>query len=190
MTGELLAARGYAGTSMEEIAQAAGTRAGSLYYHFDSREQLVEEVLLSGARAAMNHTRSAVDALSPDATARQRLETAIVAHVAFILERSPAALASSRAVGQLPMSLAEPLHALFREYGAYFAGLFQAAVDEGSLDDTVDLSAARMLVVGAANWTAEWFDSGGAATPDEVGELLCRLLFDGIGTGRRRARRH
>lgn len=184
--GELLATRGYAGTSLADIATAAGTYAGSLYYHFDSREQLAEEVLTSGTRAAMQHTREAVDALPAGASARRRLETAITAHVAFILERSPAALAGARAVGQLPPPLAEPLHALFREYGDYFAELFEAAAAEGAIDPTVDLRAARMLVVGAANWTAEWFRPDGPSSAEDVGQLLCRLIFDGIGTGRRR----
>ncbi|MEO5899522.1 MAG: TetR/AcrR family transcriptional regulator [Ilumatobacteraceae bacterium] len=189
MTGVLLAEKGYTGTSMDDIAHAAGTKAGSLYYHFDSREQLAEEVLVSGIRAAMEHTTAAVEDLPIAATARRRLETAITAHVEFILERSPAALAGARAVGQLPSALAAPVNALFREYGTYLAGLFEAVVAEGAIDDTVDLSVARMLVVGAANWTAEWFDSGGTSSPNEVGHLLCRLIFDGIGTGRRLPRR-
>jgi AcrR family transcriptional regulator len=184
--GELLATKGYAGTSLADIAAAAGTFAGSLYYHFDSREQLAEEVLTSGVRAAMEHTRAAVDGLPSNANARRRLETAITAHVAFMLERSPAALAGARAVGQLPPAVARPLNALFRAYGEYFAELFDAAVADGSLDPDVDLSAARMLVVGAANWTAEWFDAAGACSAEEIGQLLCRLVFDGIGTGRRR----
>jgi AcrR family transcriptional regulator len=184
--GELLATKGYAGTSLADIAAAAGTFAGSLYYHFDSREQLATEVLTSGVRAAMEHTRAAVDDLPANATARRRLETAITAHVAFMLERSPAALAGARAVGQLPPAVAKPLNALFRAYGEYFAGLFEAAVAEGAIDPGVDLSAARMLVVGAANWTAEWFDPGGSSSAEEIGQLLCRLTFDGVGSGRRR----
>lgn len=182
-TGELLATKGYAGTSLADIAEAAGTFAGSLYYHFESREQLAEEVLTSGVRAAMEHTKAAVNALPASASSRQRLETAITAHVAFILERSPAALAGARAVGQLPPAVAAPLHGLFRIYGDFFAHLFEAAVADGLLDPDVDLSAVRMLVVGAANWTAEWFDPGGSSSAEEIGRLLCRLLFDGLGTG-------
>src|SRR5271154_5122899 len=35
--------KGYAEVSLREIAQAAGMKTGSLYYHFESKESLVEE---------------------------------------------------------------------------------------------------------------------------------------------------
>src|SRR5262249_55211606 len=99
---EVLAQRGYAGTTLADIANAAGMQAGSLYYHFVSREELAEVVLSSGARGTMQHTMDAVAALPTTASARERLETALMAHLTFTLERSPAALAASRAIGQLP----------------------------------------------------------------------------------------
>ena len=41
-------AKGYAATTLNEIAEATNMRAGSLYYHFDSKEQLVEAVFEIG----------------------------------------------------------------------------------------------------------------------------------------------
>lgn len=180
---EMLAHRGYAGTTLDDIAKAAGTQAGSLYYYFASREELAEEVLTSGARDTMRYTMDAVAALPPGTSARTRLETAIMAHVTFTLGRSLAALAASRTIGQLPPEVESKVNKVFRAYGVFIAELFQAAAAEGAIAADVDLSAARMLVVGAANWTAEWFHPGGTSNPDEVGRLLCRLLFEGIGTG-------
>ncbi|MFV0260211.1 MAG: TetR/AcrR family transcriptional regulator [Acidimicrobiales bacterium] len=179
--GQLLAEQGYAGTTLADIAKAAGTFAGSLYYHFESREELAIEVLTQGVDIAIAHTSAAVEALPADAAARRRLETAIRAHVESILHRSPAALAAARAIGQLPPAVATPVSAAFREYGRIFADLFAAAEAEGSIDPSVDLSAVRMLVVGAANWSAEWFDPEGRSSVDDVADLLCRMIFDGLG---------
>lgn len=183
VTAELLARGGYAGTTLAEIAEAAGTQAGSLYYHFASREELALEVLTTGARAALAHSSAAVDRLPSGTSARTRLEAAIMAHVAFMLDRSPAALASIRAIGQIPPTIAEPLSVIFDDYGRFFARLFEAAVAEGAIDATVDIGALRMLVIGAANWSTEWFNADGPSSATDIGHLLCRLVFDGVGTG-------
>lgn len=183
--GALLAERGYAGTTLRDIAEAADTHAGSLYYHFANREELATEVLLGGARAALEHTRAMLDVLPDTASARRRLEVAIEAHVEFMLARSPAALASARAIGQLPPTIAERMAEVHRAYGRLFATLFEAAAAEGSIDSSVDLSAARMLVLGAANFTTEWFDPSGSHDAEGLAALISRMTFDGLGPATR-----
>src|SRR5947208_13106739 len=45
IAGELFAERGYANTTVREIADAAGILSGSLYHHFDSKESMIEALL-------------------------------------------------------------------------------------------------------------------------------------------------
>src|SRR2546428_10898890 len=45
LAGELFAAKGYANTTVREIADAAGILSGSLYHHFDSKESVIEALL-------------------------------------------------------------------------------------------------------------------------------------------------
>src|SRR5947207_23229 len=47
LAGEMFATRGFAGTTVREIADAAGILSGSLYHHFDSKESIVDELLSS-----------------------------------------------------------------------------------------------------------------------------------------------
>lgn len=42
---EVFAAQGYNATTVRKIADAAGMLAGSLYYHFDSKESMLDEIL-------------------------------------------------------------------------------------------------------------------------------------------------
>src|SRR5471030_1580798 len=42
--------QGYSGTRLTDIAARAGMKAGSLYYHFDSRETLIDAVMQVGTR--------------------------------------------------------------------------------------------------------------------------------------------
>jgi AcrR family transcriptional regulator len=45
IAAELFAARGFATTTVRDIADAAGILSGSLYHHFDSKESMVDEIL-------------------------------------------------------------------------------------------------------------------------------------------------
>ena len=45
IAAQLFAERGFAATTVREIADAAGILSGSLYHHFDSKESMVDELV-------------------------------------------------------------------------------------------------------------------------------------------------
>jgi hypothetical protein len=51
----------------------------------------------------------------------------------------------------------------------------------GELDPKVDRKALRMLVVGAMNWAPEWYRASGTSSPEEIADLLVRMLVRGVG---------
>lgn len=180
--GDLLAANGYAATSLADIAEAADTFAGSLYYHFESREALAVEVLTSGIDAAFEHNRAALAAAPSDASSRDRLGVALSAHVSFILEDNTAALAAFRSFAHLPPKVAEPVGEAHRRYLDHFAELFDAAAADGVFDESVSPTAVRMLVTGIAVSAVEWLEREDGSSPEEIGQLLQMMLFDGLGS--------
>jgi len=177
---KVLARRGYAGTMLSEVAEEAGTQSGSLYYHFDSREDLIEEVLQQGVTMSFARARAVVDALPRDRSPLQRLEAALRAHLKFQLVESDYARAAVRSIGQYPEEMWQRVNEKFRAYGKFFDGLIAAAMKAGQLDPKVDRSALRMLVIGAANWAPEWYRADGSSTVEEIGDLLVRLLQKGV----------
>ena len=77
---EVLAERGYAEARLTDIAARAGMQAGSLYYHFSSRDELVGEILRLGIENSWDLVAAAVGRLPPTATPLERLDAAIRAH--------------------------------------------------------------------------------------------------------------
>lgn len=178
---KVLARRGYAGTMLSEVAEEAGTQPGSLYYHFDSREELIEEVLHEGVSLSFARARAVVEALPADSSALQRLEAALRAHLKFQLVESDYARAVVRSIGQYPEDMWKRVNEKFRAYGKFFDGLIAAAMKNGELDPEVDRSALRMLIIGAANWAPEWYRPDASSTVEEISDLLVRLLLRGVG---------
>ena len=179
---KVLARRGYAATQLSEIAEQAGTQAGSLYYHFQSREELIEEVLQQGVRLSFERVRALLDAMPPESTPLARLTAALRAHLRFQLVESDYARAVSRSIGQSPEDMWKRVNENFRAYGRFFDDLIRAAMKSGEIDSKIDRSALRMLIIGAANYTPEWYRRGGAMNVDQICDLLVRLFVKGAGS--------
>ena len=171
--------RGYASVTLKDIAALAGMQAGSLYYHFDTKEELVEAVLDAGVDGAIAATREAVHALGPDADPVARLRAAIAAHLRFVLAEDAYASANIRILGQVPEAIRERHLKRQRAYGAFWRTLFRQAAAAGAIRPDVDLSVARMLALGALNWSVEWYRDG-RRTPGEIAAHAATMILDGI----------
>lgn len=175
---------GFASVTLKDIAGRAGLQAGSLYYHFDSKEEIVEAVLTAGVERAFGATREAVAALGVGADPLARLRTAIATHLRVVLMESAYASANLRIFGQIPAAIRARHLKLHRAYGAYWAGLFRAAADAGLIRTDCDLSVVRMLALGALNWSVEWYRPG-RRSPAEIAAEASTMILDGIAVGPR-----
>lgn len=171
--------KGYAATRLSDIATAAGMQAGSIYYHFDSKEQIMAAVLDIGIRGVMEAVRDDVEALGPQASWRERIRTAITAHLRLLLRRGDFTAADIRNYGQLPEGLRDRHLQARTEYGEYWRGLLTGAHEAGELRADVNLSLLRMLILGAMNWSLEWYDADKLPT-DQIARELWRMVFEGL----------
>jgi TetR/AcrR family transcriptional regulator, cholesterol catabolism regulator len=183
---------GYASVTLKDIAHEAGLQAGSLYYHFDTKEALVEEVLAVGVDGAIAATRDAVAALGPGADPLARLRAAIAAHLRVVLSDGAYASANLRILGQVPDAVRRRHLELQRAYGAFWRTLFAQAVEAGAIRADLDLSVVRMLALGALNWSVEWYRDG-LRSVAEIAAHASTMILDGLAptpAARARARGH
>ncbi len=171
---------GYANARLVDIAERAGMQAGSLYYHFDSREAIVDEILRLGIRTAWDHVRQAVDQLGDEAGAVDRLTAAVRAHTMAVLEIGDYASAQTKIIGQVPPEVAQAHYDDQRDYGDYWHGLLQAVQAEGRMRDGIDLFDARMLAFGAMNWTSEWFDLDRSHSAARIADQAVLMVIGGL----------
>ncbi|WP_297536926.1 TetR/AcrR family transcriptional regulator [Amycolatopsis sp.] len=176
-TAEVLCRSGYAGTRLTDIAEVADLQAPAIYYHFPSREDVIEEVIRVGQRLTIDHVRTALDALPLETTAIDRILAAVTAHLEVVLTRSLYASASIRNMSQLPEDMRERQLELRREYGAMWRALFERAAELGELDPRLDPHAARMLVLGALNWAPEWWNPERGTTAEIVANAQHLVRF-------------
>jgi AcrR family transcriptional regulator len=177
-------AKGYAGARLSDIAAAAETQAGSLYYYFDSKDELLEAVLDIGVTRVFDFVRTAVEALPANASWRLKITTAIESHLAMALHLDTYSSANIRIFGQIPDDIRNRHQVLQRRYGKFWRDLLEGAAADGAIRRDLDLSVVRMMLLGSLNWSVEWYKPNGQ-TAREIGAQFGQMLFDGLtdGTG-------
>jgi AcrR family transcriptional regulator len=171
----LFARQGYAATNLSDIAAEAGIKTGSLYYHFDSKDELVYEVLRFGTAHSHETVRSAVEALGARASAADRLRAGVEAHLDSLHRLGDYALAGLRIVEQAPQPIRRNQYANQRRYGEYWHGLLEDGQRAGVLPGGVDLLALRLVLFDAMNGTATWPASARRSTA-ELADVLLRIV--------------
>jgi AcrR family transcriptional regulator len=171
----LFARNGYADTSLAQIADEVGIKAGSLYYHFDSKEELVYEVLRFGVSHSLEHTRAEVERLGPNAPALAQLRAAIQAHLDSLHELGDYASAGLKIVEQAPRPIRRRQYANQRRYGEWWHALLERAKAAGVLPASADLLTTRLFLFGAMNSTVAWPESAQRPTGELTDTLLALL---------------
>lgn len=154
----VLSRKGYAGTRLTDVAEQAQVQAPAIYYYFPSREDLIEEVMWSGIAAMREHLHGVLAALPAGADPLERIDAAVEAHLRYCLEISDYTTASIRNAGQVPESIRVRYSAEAAKYGDTWRKLLQEARHAGLLRPGLDPVTARMMVLGALNWSAEWWN--------------------------------
>lgn len=177
VAARLLRERGYAETSLRDIAAAVGMKAGSLYYHFESKELLAAEVL----RIGVEHVHAAVAcrlaAFPADASHRDKISGATLAHLEALLAASDFSSAHIRCFPYVPPAVKESVQQARRDYDEIWAGLFERALADGALRDGIEPRTARHAVLGALNFSLEWFDPA-HDEPGKFAEMLSCWFLD------------
>lgn len=157
VAARLFREQGYGPVSLRKIAEAAGIKAGSIYYHFGSKDEIVVAILDAGIRAVHEKMRQAV-LEHPHHSAAAILRAAIRAHLRALLDVSDYSSANVRIFGQVPQSVRDANLPTRRAYEAEWDNLLTRLQKEGALRRNVDIRRLRLMLIGALNATLEWFD--------------------------------
>ena len=178
--------RGYDGTSMEDLAKAAGISKSSIYHHVAGKEELLRLAVtraLDGLFAVLDEPALA------DAGAAKQL--------AYVLDRTCQELVRNLPYVTLLLRVrgnSETERAALarrREFDHRVAELVHAAVEEGDLRPDLDPRLTSRLIFGLVNSVSEWYrpeaDAGSDGVVDgvtpggrEIARALTTLVFDGL----------
>jgi AcrR family transcriptional regulator len=159
---------------MGHIAEALGVQKGSLYSLTGSKQQLLFETMLEGARAF----HAALDGVPEDGSAVERIRFALRGHLGVVADQLDVATVFTREWRYLDGEYREEILAERRRYEDRFRALFREGVEAGELRADLDAGAAALLALSAANWAYTWLTPG--RDTDELADRFTAILVDGI----------
>jgi TetR/AcrR family transcriptional regulator, cholesterol catabolism regulator len=171
---KLFRRKGFDATSTRDIAAAVGMQSGSPFYHFKSKGALLYAVMEEGMRSAIE--RQARGAGSAASGPMAGLRILIRNHFDVLLgpgsDFIPVMLYEARSITpRQRAALAE----LQSEYEAPWVPVLDALHRSGQLKAEVKL--ARLLIFGALNWSAQWYDRRKGASLDELTDAAMQLFI-------------
>jgi AcrR family transcriptional regulator len=152
----LLRSGGYHQTTLREIAEAVGIRKASLYYHFASKEEIVEAVVNDGVRFVHQAVADAL-AATDGAPPRQRLEAAIGAHLTALHGNSDYTSASIKVFTFGGAPAPASVLGVRRAYEDVWRGLIAELQASGALPRERAPDVLRYLLLGAMNGSIDWY---------------------------------
>jgi AcrR family transcriptional regulator len=171
----LFVGNGYAETSLRDIAATAGMKAGSVYYHFASKDEIIEQVLREGM-LAMERAFDDASARAAGHDPEARLRLHVAAHLEALFGHGPFTAAHVTMFHTVPDGVRDVVVPLRDAYEDRWGRL----LDELS-PGTGSPSIARLMLLGALNSTLEWYDPQGSQTVERLATDIVAQFWHGFG---------
>lgn len=173
---KLFRRNGFDATSTREIAAAAGMQSGSPFYHFPSKGALLFSVMEEGMHNAIARQQRALEAAGDRLAPAARLRVLVRNHFDVLLgpgsDFIPVMLYEGRSLNARQRRAIADLQS---EYETAWTPVLEALRASGHL--RADVKLARLLIFGALNWSAQWYDRRKGASLDELTDAALALFI-------------
>lgn len=177
----LFAARGYERTSVDAIARAIGISAPALYYHFDSKDEILFATLENTLIRLNGMSRDGVAAAGPEPAAQ--LRGFVRAHVqhdvgnADIMPLLNAGLYNvDKLIDELPAAQRRKLTRMQREFLDRLRGILLAGEKQG-LFAFENVTTTAFAIIGIVDFAVYWFSSEGALSVEDLADQYSELAL-------------
>lgn len=181
LAAAMFAERGLRATTVRDIADAAGILSGSLYHHFSSKEEMVDEVLRTFLDWLFDRYQHIIDT-EPNPLARFKglfmaSFDAIEHHHAevVIYQDEAKRLSAHERFGYIDD--------LNRRQRKMWVDVLTEGVDQGYFRPDTDVDVVYRLIRDVTWVSVRWYQPGGSLTAEQVGRQYLAIVLGGIAAG-------
>lgn len=170
----VFAERGFDGSSMDDVARAAGITKAAIYHHVSGKEALLER----GLHRALEALFAVL--VEPGATHGRPIDR--LQHIVRrVVEVSIAVLPELTVLVRIRGNAKAERDAIERRraFDAHVTAIVREAQTAGEFDPGADAALVVRLTFGMTNSIVEWYRARGRFTSTEIADAVVRMLFDG-----------
>jgi len=167
---------GYHGASMKQLAQEAGIRSATLYYHFPNKQQLLVDIMRTTLESLTASVQVSIEAETDPVRA---LSKALTSHILFHVDHHREVFLCDAELRALVPDARPEIVALRDRYEEIFRSTLRAGRDTGVLAvPSVELVSRSLLA--SCSGIAVWFRPDGDMTIDEVAATYVNLFLGAL----------
>jgi len=169
---------GYKATSMRTIAKEVGIQAASIYNHYKSKQELLEDLLIEIAQL---FTKGMNEINQSSLSSEQKLERIIALHVRLTIEHTDAISLITGEWVHLEEMPRERFIQLRDEYEKQFLQIINKGKREGVFKK-IDTKIILFSILSTLRWLYSWYSKNNTYNQIELEQQLTEVLINGIKT--------
>lgn len=178
LAADMFAERGYRSTTVRDVADRANILSGSLYYHFDSKEAMVDEILRRFLDDILVVYRNV---LAENKDARAQFEALVVESFRSVdHHRAAIAIFQDDAATLSESPKFSYLLDVRKEFEAVWTGVLSRGVSSGAFRPSINQRLVYRFLRDTIWVAARWYRPGGQLTPEVIAGEYLDLLLDGL----------
>jgi AcrR family transcriptional regulator len=178
LAATMFAERGLRATTVRDIADSAGILSGSLYHHFSSKEEMVDE-LLRGFLDWLFERYQEIVATEPNPL--ERLKGLFMTSFEAIAERHAQVVIyqdeAKRLSSQERFSYVEERN---KEQRKMWVDVLNQGIEEGCFRPDIDVDLVYRFIRDTTWVSVRWYQPGGPLTAEQVGRQYLSIVLGGI----------
>ena len=168
--------RGYAATTMRDLAEKLDIKAASLYNHIDSKETILKEICFTFAHEYVSQLNE-ID--SRGVSASQKIEAVIDLHVSLSTQDSAAIIITNYERKHLPEPHLTEFKAMRKTYEKQFSDIITEGVESAALRN-IDPQVVMFTILSALRWIPFWYREERGVSPDDLKRNIKTLILNGL----------
>lgn len=175
--GKLFRERGFAATTVREIAAAAEMLPGSLHYRYASKDGILVALMKRGVERAI---RAVELATAREPNAIERLRLGLRAHLELLCNGDDSLYVLLFDWRSLTSGTLQGVVRERARLESFWEGLLLEAHASGTARPLLDIELVRHFGFGAINWVATWYRPGDGRTPAQIADAFWSFLAFGL----------